>query len=101
MKIQTEAIDFKVDQKLVDFIDKKIGKLERFHDRILDVRVVLKLENKSSKIKDKIAEIQLQIPGDLLVTKSSDKTFEAAVAEASEAMERSLKKQKTKTSRAK
>lgn len=96
MKVRTEAIQFKADQKLIEYIEKRIGKLERFYDRILDAKVVLKLENNDAKVKDKVAEIQVKIPGDILVAKSMDKSFEAAVASASETMERNLKKHKSK-----
>lgn len=96
MTIRTEAIQFKADQKLLDFIDEKVSKLERFHDQIMDVKVVLKLENKSAKIKDKIAEIHVQVPGDLVIAKADDKTFESAVASATDTLERNLKKQKAK-----
>ncbi|MEL6941713.1 MAG: ribosome-associated translation inhibitor RaiA [Bacteroidota bacterium] len=96
MKVRTEAIQFKADQKLIDFIEKKISKLERFHDRILDAKVILKLENNSAKIKEKIAEVQLQIPGEVVVAKASDKNFEAAISSAADALTRSLKKHKEK-----
>lgn len=96
MKVRTEAIQFKADQKLIDFIEKKVSKLERFHDRILDAKVILKLENNSAKIKEKIAEVQLQIPGDVIVAKASDKSFEASILTAVEVLTRNLKKRKEK-----
>ncbi|MEN0050834.1 MAG: ribosome-associated translation inhibitor RaiA [Bacteroidota bacterium] len=96
MKVRTEAIQFKADQKLIDFIEKKVSKLERFHDRILDAKVILKLENNSAKIKEKIAEVQLQIPGDVVVAKASDKSFEASILTAVEVLTRNLKKRKEK-----
>lgn len=96
MKVRTEAIQFKADEKLLNYIDEKVSKLERFHDHILDAKVVLKLENKSAKIKDKLAEIHVQVPGDIVIAKSTDKTFESAVASATDTLERNLKKQKAK-----
>ena len=35
MKVRTEAVQFKADQKLVDFIEKKLQKLEQFFDKII------------------------------------------------------------------
>ncbi|MEM1324815.1 MAG: ribosome-associated translation inhibitor RaiA [Bacteroidota bacterium] len=96
MRVRTEALHFDADQKLLDFIDEKINKLTRFHDQILDAKVVLKLENNSSKIKDKVVEVHLQVPGDIVIAKADDKTFEAAVASAADTLERNLKKQKSK-----
>ena len=89
-------MQFKADQKLLDFIDEKINKLTRFHDQILDAKVVLKLENKSSKVKDKVVEVHITVPGDIVIATAEDKTFEAAVANATDTMERNLKKQKAK-----
>ena len=58
MKIHTEAVQFKADQKLIDFIEKKLSKLDTFYDRIIETDVTLKLEN-SGQIKDKIAKVRL------------------------------------------
>ena len=35
MKINVQSIKFDADQKLLDFIDKKVGKLEKFFDNII------------------------------------------------------------------
>mgnify|MGYP001797975974 CR=1 FL=1 len=96
MKVRTEAIQFKADQKLIDFIEKKVSKLERFHDRILDAKVILKLENNSAKIKEKIAEVKLQLPGEVIVAKASAKNFEASISTAVDVITRNLKKRKEK-----
>ena len=45
MVVYTEAVQFKVDSKLVDFIEKKLSKIDQFFDRIINAKVVLKLEN--------------------------------------------------------
>jgi len=34
MKLQVQSIHFDADQKLIDFIQKKIDKLETFYDRM-------------------------------------------------------------------
>ena len=44
MKIRVEAVHFDADIKLIDFIKKKLSKIEQFYDQILDVSVSLKLE---------------------------------------------------------
>lgn len=93
MQIQTNAIHFKADAKLLDFIKEKLGKLELYSDRIIDAQVFLKLES-HGQVKDKVTEIRLQVPGDRLFSKSSEKTFEAAVDRAVEGLRRSLKKYK-------
>ena len=35
MKVRTEAIQFTADLKLVNFIEEKLGKLDRFFDRLI------------------------------------------------------------------
>lgn len=93
MKITTEAIHFTADQKLLDYIDKKVGKLEQYFDKIIDAIVTLRLEN-SGQIKDKIVDIRLNVPGDTLYITEKSKTFETAVDSASAVMKRQLIKYK-------
>jgi len=93
MKVLTESVAFKADQKLIDFIEEKIQKLEKYFDRIVEARVSLKLEN-SGQIKDKIVELRLSVPGDILIAKESAKTFESAVDATVSVMRRQLLKYK-------
>lgn len=89
MKVYTEANHFAVDQKLQEFIERKLGKLDTFFDRIIDARVNLKLEN-SGQVKDKVAEVRISVPGDVLVAKETDKTFEAAIDKLTDVLKRQL-----------
>jgi putative sigma-54 modulation protein len=93
MKVHTESVAFKADQKLLDFIEEKVQKMEKYFDRIIEARVHLKLEN-SGQIKDKIAELRLSVPGEILVAKDSAKTFESSIDGATDAMRRQLLKYK-------
>jgi len=95
MRIQTETVQFKADQKLLDHIERKLQKLERLSDRITNAIVYLKLEN-SGQVRDKIAEIRLHVPGQVLVAKSSSRTFESSVDDAVESLRRQLNKYKEK-----
>lgn len=95
MKVHTESVQFKADQKLVDFINKKVGKLDQFFDRIINVDVKLKLEN-SGKVKDKVAEVRIDVPGQSLFVKEVNKTFEQSIADAVDALKRQLTKYKEK-----
>ena len=89
MKVHTQSVHFSADAKLVDFIEKKLGKLDQFFDRIIDANVTLKLEN-SGQVKDKIAEISLSIPGSVLYVKEKNKTFEASIDSAASTLKRQL-----------
>ena len=93
MKVQTQAVHFSADSKLLAFIERKLSKLDQFFDRIVSAKVVLKLEN-SGKIKDKIAEIRLEIPGSILFVKETSKSFEACIDVAIDSLKRQLIKYK-------
>ncbi|MCB0557388.1 MAG: ribosome-associated translation inhibitor RaiA [Lewinellaceae bacterium] len=93
MRVYTESVQFKADQKLIDYIEKRVNKMDQFFDRIIEARVTLKLEN-SGQIKDKIAEVRLSVPGDQLFAKEASKTFEASVDNATSALKRQLIKYK-------
>jgi len=95
MKVQLQSVHFDADRKLVDFIQNKLDKLEKFFDRIIDAEVILKLE-KSGDRENKIVEVKLNIPGNQLFAKETDKSFEAAADSAVEAVRRQLKKHKEK-----
>lgn len=95
MKINLSAVHFDADQKLVDYIEKKVSKLDVFFDRITDVQVFLKLEN-SGQVRDKIVELKLGVPGDTLVAKETSKTFEAATDAVVDTMKRQLARYKDK-----
>ena len=93
MKITKEAIHFNADQKLLDYIDKKVGKLEQYFDKIIDVIVTMRLEN-SGQVKDKIVDIRINVPGDTLFASEENKTFETAVDGSVAVMKRQLIKYK-------
>ena len=78
MKVFTQSINFTADQKLLDYIEKKIGGLEKFHDKIVDAEVFLKVQKTSEK-ENKITEVKINIPGNELIVKKQYKTFEEGV----------------------
>ncbi len=93
MKVLTESVQFKADDKLINYIEKKLSKMDQFSDRIIEARVTLKLEN-SGQVRDKIAEVRLNVPGGLLIAKESSKTFESSVDSAASSIKRQLIKYK-------
>jgi putative sigma-54 modulation protein len=95
MKLQMQSIHFDADIKLLDFIQKKVDKLETFFDRIIDGEVFLKLDKNDSN-ENKIVEIKLNIPGKQLFAKEQAASFEAATDQAVEGLRRQLKKHKEK-----
>jgi putative sigma-54 modulation protein len=95
MKLQMHSIHFDADVKLLDFIQKRIDKLETFYDRFIDGEVFLRLD-KDSNNANKIVEVKLNIPGNQLFAKEKSDSFEAGVDSASEALRRQIKKFKEK-----
>lgn len=97
MKINVHAVNFTIDKKLIDFVQERLGKLEKYYDRVVSSDVFLKLENTSDK-ENKTVEIKILVPGDEFIVKKTNKTFEEATDLASDALERVLIKRKEKLS---
>lgn len=94
MKLQVHSIHFDADRKLVDFIQRKIDKLETFYDRLVDGEVFLRLNNEG--VENKTVEIKLNLPGNQLFATEKARSFEAAADQATTALRMQLKKFKTK-----
>lgn len=95
MKLQTQTVHVDPAPELIDFIQRKVDKLETFYDRIINGEVFLKMEN-GEAIENKIVEIKLNIPGNQLFAKEQAESFEAAADAAVNALRRQLKKHKDK-----
>lgn len=95
MKVNVHAVNFNVDRKLLDFIDVRVNKLEKYFDKIVSSDVFLKVERTSDK-ENKVVEAKIIVPGDEFIVKKQCKSFEEGVELASEAMERLLLKRKEK-----
>jgi putative sigma-54 modulation protein len=91
------AVHFDADPKLLEFIQKKLEKLETFYDRITGGEVFLRLDkSESSKIKDKILEVKIKVPNGELFVKEKGKSFEETTDLALEALKIQIKKYKSK-----
>lgn len=95
MKVNMQSVNFSADQKLIDFIQKRMDKLELFYDKVVQADVYLKVENTSAK-ENKIFEARVRVPGDSFVVKKQCKTFEEGADIAISSLERQLKKRKQK-----
>jgi putative sigma-54 modulation protein len=94
MRLQVHSIHFDADQKLIDFIQQRVDKLETFYDRLVEGEVFLRLNNEG--IENKTVEIKLVVPGKKLFAKEQARTFEAAADLATDALRNQLKKFKTR-----
>ena len=93
MEIRVQSIKFNADQKLLDFVEKKFSRIEKFYDAITGVDVALSLlpdhENKNVKV-------QVNIPGSTVVVEKNAKTFEDAVVDCADILKEKLIKVKEK-----
>ncbi|WP_394757989.1 ribosome hibernation-promoting factor, HPF/YfiA family [Flavobacterium sp.] len=95
MKVNVHAVNFNIDKKLVDFVEERMNKLEKFYDKVVSYDVFLKVEKTSDK-ENKMVEAKIIVPGDEFIVKKQCKTFEEGVELASESLERLLLKRKEK-----
>jgi putative sigma-54 modulation protein len=96
MEIKVNAVSFTPDHKLVEFVNKKVGKLDTFFEGIIGVEVILKVDKPESS-NNKISEISVSIPKkDALFAKKQADTFEEATDLALDAIRRQLAKYKEK-----
>ena len=93
MEIRIQSIKFNADQKLLDFIEKKFSRIEKFYDAITGVDVALSLlpdqENKNVKV-------LVNVPGNTIVVEKNAKTFEDAVVDCADILKEKLVKEKEK-----
>lgn len=94
MNVNIQTVHFDADSKLIAYIEKKIVKLTQFHDRITKVDVYLKLDNVVHNIKDKIAEIRVNIPRHEFFVKQTSKSFEESFDVAMDSVINQIKRKK-------
>ena len=58
MKVHTQSVNFNADQKLLNFIQDRMDKLDRVYDKVIKSDVFLKVENTSDK-ENKILKLGL------------------------------------------
>lgn len=96
MEIRVQAIHFDATERLEAFIQKKVSKLNQYHESILGAEVTLRVVKQES-VQNKQIGIRLKIKNnDLFAEKVSD-TFEEAVDDAVVALEKQLIKVKEKS----
>jgi putative sigma-54 modulation protein len=95
MKVNIHAVNFDIDKKLVEFVNEKVTKIEKYYDKIVYCDIFLKVENTSDK-ENKSVEMKLGVPGDDLIVKKQCKTFEESVELCRESLERQVLKKKEK-----
>ena len=91
--INVKSLKFNADEKLLDYIDKKFGKLEKYFDNMGDIDVTLSL---LPDAENKCVKLQTHIPGEDMVIERQAHTFEEAVTEAADALKEKIVRAKEK-----
>jgi len=77
----------------LEFIQSKLNKLDTFYDRITGGEVFLKVDKgDTKKVRSKMLEVKINLPGGTLFVKEQGKTFEEAMDIAIEALKIQLKR---------
>lgn len=93
MNITINAVKFKADPKLENFVNEKLTKIDRIIDNATKCEVFLKVDKPESD-NNKIAEISLTLPGQTLFNSKQANTFEEAVAECVDSLKVQIDKYK-------
>lgn len=96
MEIKIQSIHFDATEKLQEFIEKKVAKLEKSYEDIQKVEVQLKVV-KPATAQNKEASISVTVPGTTLFVEKTSDTFEESVDLGVDTMRVQLQKYKEKT----
>ena len=91
MKLTIQTLQFKESDKLYNYILDKMERLSRYAANILSADVCLK-KNRSDIGKSCLCEIKLSVPGNDLFVKRNEQSYEKAIINATEAMQKLLRK---------
>jgi putative sigma-54 modulation protein len=98
MELRIQSINFEATEQLKAFVGKKIKKLEKFSDNIIQTEVLLKVI-KPETAKNKEASVKMNLRnGEAFASKVAD-TFEEAIDLCTEALEKQIRKTKEKKER--
>ena len=95
MTVQIQSVKFDAGKQLIEFIEKKLAKLDRFAENAMGADVILKLDKDNEK-GNKIAVITLHIPGGDLRVEEQARTFEEAIDNSLDVMKRQIEKAKAR-----
>jgi len=93
MNITINAVKFRADAKLEQFVQEKVAKIDRLVDNATKCEVTLKVDKPESD-NNKIAEIALSLPGQQLFNSKQADTFEEAVSECVDTLRTQIDKYK-------
>ena len=76
MNVKIQSVKFDADKRLVDFIQAKMDKMDRFVERAIGAQVTLRID-KDDEQGNKVAIVKIDVAGDeLLAERRTDKGYE-------------------------
>lgn len=93
MNVKIQSVKFDADRRLLDFVESKVSKLDRFAERSTGADVILKLDKDPDR-GNKVAVIRLEVPGSDLVAEHRSSSFEESVDGAVDALKKQIEKHK-------
>jgi len=98
MKVTINAVHFKADSKLEDFITNKVEKLCGKLDDAIGAEVTLKIDNTDTP-ENKIVDVRIMLKGNDLYSSKQCKTFEEAADKSVDALKNQVEKYKNRFDR--
>lgn len=95
MEVSVNAVKFKPTEALLDFIDKKMKKVETLFPQAIKADVTLKVD-KDHDICNKVADVRIVIAGDDMFASKQCDTFEEAIDVCVDAIKKQIEKIKDK-----
>lgn len=96
MTIKFQTVNFNAKPGLEEYVEKKLGKIEQFYDKIISAQVTLRVENTSEK-ENKFVDIILEVPGDDIIVKKSGQSFEEGIDLSVDTLKKLVIRKKEKT----
>ncbi len=93
MDITIKSLKFNADQKLIDYINKKVARLEKFHEGTGECEVTLSLLQEPA---NKNVKISIHTPGESHLVERNANTFEEAINVCVDTMKEKLTRSKEK-----
>lgn len=93
MEINIKSLKFDADQKLIDYVNKKVSKLAKFHDGTDTAEVTLSLLPEPD---NKCVKLKIHTPGEDHLIERNGRTFEEAVNSCVDSMREKLTRSKEK-----
>ena len=95
MELKIQAIHFDATEKLQAFIEKKMQRFAKRNEDVTKVEFTLKVVKPETNLNKQVS-VQVSLPGDTLYAEKTCDTFEDAVLQCIESLDRPLEKYKEK-----